>query len=69
MRSIGGTSCLIAWPTVDRAPLLHWMDDRRRENKTDPGNGGAVGLVMFGGEHGGKPLVTNSGSFSQTSSV
>ena len=70
MKSIGGTGCLITWPTVDRAPLIHRMDDcrRERESTSDPGIGGAVGLVMFGGEHGGKPLVTDSGSFSQTSS-
>ena len=40
----------------------------KRPNEKMPGNSGAVGLVMFGGEHGGKPLVTDSGSFSQTSS-
>jgi len=33
MRSIGGTGCLIAWPTVDQAPLIHQMDDCRREKE------------------------------------
>ena len=29
-RSMGGGD-LIAWPQLDRAPLMHWMAERRRE--------------------------------------
>ena len=29
-RSMGGDD-LIAWPQLDRAPLMHWMAERRRE--------------------------------------
>ena len=26
-----GGGDLIAWPRLDRAPLMHWMAERRRE--------------------------------------
>ena len=54
-------------PGIELSTLLISETSKRPKEKV-PCISGAVGLVMFGGEHGGKPLVTDSGSLSQTSS-
>ena len=48
-RSIGGVWSMVACPQLERAPLIHWIADRRRQKSksaSKPGHCSAIVLIL-----------------------
>ena len=54
---------LMACPHDDLAPLMTWMEERRKEKsrRQHSQQSAAVDMVPLGGEHGGKSLIERIG--------